>query len=121
MLLSVDFADIEAMQSTGRWDEAGDALAAAATVSRPPVPTSCAVHEHHAQGRRPDRRPPSTIPLLHLADTTADAVLAAGMTRVGLLGTAFTMEQEFYRDRLAGHGLDVVVPGAPTTERSCTG
>jgi aspartate racemase len=50
------------------------------------------------------------IPMLNLADTTARAVLAAGLTRVGLLGTRFTMEQAFYRDRLAGHGIDVVVP-----------
>ncbi len=51
-----------------------------------------------------------SVPLLHLADATAAAVLAAGVTRVGLLGTAFTMEQDFYRDRLAAHGLDVLVP-----------
>jgi aspartate/glutamate racemase len=53
-----------------------------------------------------------SVPLLHLADTTADAVLAAGLSRVGLLGTAFTMEQDFYRDRLASHGLEVLVPEA---------
>ncbi len=51
-----------------------------------------------------------SVPLLHLADATAAAVLAAGVTRVGLLGTAFTMEQDFYRERLASHGLDVLVP-----------
>lgn len=52
------------------------------------------------------------IPLLHLADTTADAVIAAGVTTVGLLGTAFTMEQDFYRGHLESRGLTVVVPGA---------
>ena len=52
------------------------------------------------------------MPLLHLADTTAAAVSAAGIERVGLLGTAFTMEQPFYRDRLASHGLTVLVPAA---------
>ena len=52
------------------------------------------------------------VPLLHLADTTAAAVRAARVRRVGLLGTAFTMEQDFYVDRLASHGLDVVVPDA---------
>jgi amino-acid racemase len=50
--------------------------------------------------------------LLHLADTTAEAVCAAGVRTVGLLGTAFTMEQDFYRDRLASHGLEVLVPEA---------
>ena len=52
-----------------------------------------------------------TVPLLHIADTTAAAVATAGLRRVGLLGTAFTMEQSFYRDRLATRGLEVVVPG----------
>ena len=52
------------------------------------------------------------IPVLHLADTTAAAVGAAGATTVGLLATGFTMEQDFYRDRLAGHGLRVLVPEA---------
>jgi aspartate racemase len=52
------------------------------------------------------------IPVLHLADTTAAAVRAAGLDRVGLLGTAFTMEQDFYTGRLAEHGLDVLVPDA---------
>ena len=53
----------------------------------------------------------TTVPLLHLGDATADAVRRAGLTTVGLLGTAFTMEEEFYRGRLASHGLEVVVPG----------
>jgi aspartate racemase len=51
------------------------------------------------------------IPLLHLADATAQAALGAGLTRVGLLGTAFTMEQDFYIGRLRSHGLEVIVPG----------
>jgi aspartate racemase len=52
-----------------------------------------------------------SIPLLHIADPTATAIRVAGCTRVGLLGTRFTMEQAFYRDRLRAHGLDVLVPG----------
>ena len=52
-----------------------------------------------------------SIPLVHLADATADAVHRAGLGVVGLLGTAFTMEQAFYRDRLAANGLTVLVPG----------
>lgn len=52
------------------------------------------------------------IPLLHLADATARAVVDAGVRRVGLLGTAFTMEQDFYVDRLRTHGLDVLTPDA---------
>ncbi|GAE50012.1 hypothetical protein XPR_1493 [Xanthomonas arboricola pv. pruni MAFF 301420] len=52
------------------------------------------------------------LPLLHIADATADALIAAGVTRVGLLGTRFTMEQPFYRERLAARGLQVLVPPA---------
>lgn len=51
-----------------------------------------------------------SIPFLHVGDATAAAVRRAGITTVGLLGTAFTMEQDFYRDRLATHGLTVLVP-----------
>ena len=53
-----------------------------------------------------------SIPLVHLADATATAVRGAGLSTVGLSGTAFTMEQDFYRDRLAAHGLSVLVPQA---------
>jgi aspartate racemase len=52
------------------------------------------------------------IPLLHLADTTATAIVAKGLTKVGLLGTAYTMEQDYYRNRLARHGFEVIVPDA---------
>src|SRR5690606_15443139 len=54
-----------------------------------------------------------SVPFLHLADATAAAVLAAGVGRVALLGTRYTMEQDFYRGRLEGHGLEVLVPDEP--------
>jgi aspartate racemase len=57
------------------------------------------------------------IPLLHIADVTAGAARSAGLTRVGLLGTASTMEQAFYRDRLTAQGLDVAVPDARARAR----
>ncbi|HSS67022.1 MAG TPA: aspartate/glutamate racemase family protein [Nocardioidaceae bacterium] len=110
VMLSVDFADIEAMQAEGRWDEAGDALAAEARRLQAGgadflVLCTNTMHKVAAQIEAA-----IDIPMVNLADTTAGAVLAAGLTRVGLLGTRFTMEQSFYRDRLASHGLDVVVP-----------
>jgi aspartate racemase len=52
-----------------------------------------------------------SIPVLHLCDVTASAALATGVTRVGLLGTKYTMEQDFYRDRLARHGVQTLIPG----------
>ena len=110
---SVDFAEIEELQVAGQWDEAGELLAAeAGRAARRPARSCCCCAPTPCT-RWPTRsRRPSAIPLLHLADTTAAAVRAAGLTTVGLLGTAFTMEQDFYRDRLAGHGLRVLVPDA---------
>ncbi|SER48054.1 aspartate/glutamate racemase family protein [Streptomyces qinglanensis] len=110
VLYSVDFAEIEVLQEQGRWDEAGGILAAAARALEAAgadllvlcTNTMHRVAEHIEEAVE--------VPLLHLADATADAVRAAGLRRVGLLGTAFTMEQDFYRGRLAAGGLSVLVP-----------
>ena len=110
LLYSVDFAEIEAMQAEARWDEAGERLAAAAAALEAggaDLLLLC-TNTMHKVADRIERS--VSIPFLHLADATAAAVLAAGVGTVGLLGTAFTMEQDFYRDRLASHGLTVLVP-----------
>jgi len=108
VLLSVDFAEIEALQVSGRWDEAGALLAGAAKqveAAGADFLLLCTNTMHEVAAA-------VGVPLLHLADATAAAVKAAGLTTVGLLGTAFTMEQSFYRDRLTSHGLAVLVPDA---------
>jgi aspartate racemase len=110
VLYSVDFAEIERLQVDGRWDEAGAVLAEAAKsveAAGADMLLICTNTMHKVAGQVAAA---VGIPLLHLADTTADAVLAQGVRRVGLLGTAFTMEQDFYRGRLAAAGLDVLVP-----------
>ncbi|MER5885453.1 aspartate/glutamate racemase family protein [Streptomyces sp. NPDC001941] len=112
VVYSVDFADIERLQAQGRWDEAGRILADAARALHAAgcdLLLLCTNTMHKVADQVEAATP---LPLLHLADTTADAVRAAGLRRVGLLGTAFTMEQDFYRDRLASGGLDVRVPDA---------
>lgn len=112
LLRSVDFADVEELQVSGRWDEAGALLATAARElenAGAEVLVLCTNTMHKVADTVAGA---VGIPLLHLADTTAAAARAQGLVRVGLLGTAFTMEQDFYRDRLASHGLEVVVPGA---------
>ncbi|HEV2640722.1 MAG TPA: aspartate/glutamate racemase family protein [Actinocrinis sp.] len=116
VLYSVDFAGIERLQVEGRWDEAGAVLAeAAAAVERAgaQVLLICTntMHKVADQVQAAIR-----IPLLHLADASARAVSAQGISCVGLLGTAFTMEQDFYRGRLEQHGLKVLVPDAPGRE-----
>lgn len=112
VLASLDFADIERRQAAGEWDEAGLILAEAAKrleAAGAEVLVLCTNTMHRVadavQGA-------VGIPLLHLADTTARAAGARGLSTLGLLGTAFTMEQAFYRDRLAGHGFTVLTPPA---------
>jgi len=116
VLYSVDFADIAAMQSTGRWDDAAVELVAAAKALEAAGADFVLLCTNTMHKVADQVQAAISIPLLHLADTTADAVLAADMTRVGLLATAFTMEQDFYRDRLTSRGLDIVVPDSADRE-----
>ena len=112
VLVSVDFAEIEQLQVTGQWERAGELLAEAAKSAEAAgaeLLLLCTNTMHKVAGQIQDA---VSIPLVHLADTTAAAVRRAGLSTVGLLGTAFTMEQDFYRDRLASHGLTVLVPPA---------
>ncbi|MEU9130857.1 aspartate/glutamate racemase family protein [Kitasatospora sp. NPDC048540] len=112
VLYSVDFAEIERLQVAGRWAEAGEVLAAAARSLEAAGADLLLICTNTMHKVADQVAAAVDVPLLHLADTTAEAVLAAGLRKVGLLGTAFTMEQDFYRDRLAGHGLEVLVPDA---------
>jgi len=112
VLVSVDFAEIERLQVAGQWEQAGVLLAGAAKSAEAAgaeLLLLCTNTMHKVAGQIQDA---VSIPLVHLADTTAAAVRRAGLSTVGLLGTAFTMEQDFYRDRLASHGLTVLVPPA---------
>ncbi len=113
VLASVDFADIERLQVAGRWDEAGRLLAETAKgleAAGADLLLLCTNTMHKVADQV---QAAVGIPLLHLADATAAAVHRAEVSTIGLLGTAFTMEQDFYRDRLAGHGLRVLVPVPP--------
>jgi len=112
LVYSVDFAEIEQLQATGAWEEAGDLLAAVGQsleAAGADLLLLCTNTMHKVAGAVEEA---VSIPLLHIADVAAEAVRSAGITRVGLLGTAFTMEQSFYKDRLAAHGLEVIVPSA---------
>ena len=112
VLVSVDFADIEQLQVTGDWSRAGELLAAqAATVEAAGagVLLLCTNTMHKVADQV---QAAIGIPLLHIADVTAAAVAAAGLSTIGLLGTAFTMEQDFYSGRLGSRGLTVLVPPA---------
>ncbi|MFI2368624.1 aspartate/glutamate racemase family protein [Streptomyces sp. NPDC018833] len=112
VLHSVDFAEIEALQAAGEWQRAGDILAEVAkglAAAGAELLLICTNTMHKVADQV---QAAVGVPLLHLADATAGAVRAQGLATVGLLGTAFTMEQDFYRDRLASHGLTVLTPHA---------
>ncbi|MDH6573642.1 aspartate racemase [Streptomyces sp. SAI-117] len=112
VLYSVDFAEIEQMQVQGRWAEAAEILAEAARSLEAAGADLMLICTNTMHKVADAVEAAVSIPLLHLADATADAVRAAGLSRVGLLGTAFTMEQDFYRGRLEAGGLHVYIPGS---------
>ncbi len=110
VLASVDFADVEELQVAGRWDEAGQLLAEAAKGLEAAGADLLLICTNTMHKVADQVQAAVGIPLLHLGDATAQAVNLAGLGTIGLLGTAFTMEQDFYRDRLSSHGLQVVIP-----------
>jgi len=111
ILYSVEFAEIEVLQHAGRWDEAAQVMVEAGqSLERAGADfiVLCTNTMHKLAG---EIEAGVSIPLLHIADATAEVVKAAGIRRVGLLGTRYTMEQEFYKGRLVEkHGLEVVIP-----------
>ncbi|WP_300619748.1 aspartate/glutamate racemase family protein [Dokdonella sp.] len=111
VLYSVDFAAIEELQRRGDWDAAGRVLAEASQALQRAGAQALVICTNTMHRVLPQIEPDLQVPVLHIADATAARIRTAGFTRVGLLGTRFTMEQDFYRGRLAQHGLDVRVPG----------
>jgi len=117
VLYSVDFAEVEVRQHQGRWDElTGLMIDAARRVERAGAEllVICA-NTMHKMADEVQRE--IGIPILHIGDVTAEAVKSRSIKKVGLLGTRFTMEQDFYKQRLVRkHGLEVIVPGEKERE-----
>ncbi|RRQ26365.1 aspartate/glutamate racemase family protein [Rhodococcus sp. Eu-32] len=112
ILDSLDFAEVEALQVAGDWDSAATLLAEEA-VNLQHAGAEIVVLCTNTMHKVADAIEAAvSIPVLHIADATAAAVKHTEVTRVGLLGTAFTMEQSFYRERLENSGLGVVVPSS---------
>ena len=118
LLHSVDFHEIEACQSSGEWDKAGQMLADAALgLERAGAQgiLMCTNTMHKVASHIEDR---CSLPFLHIADATGRAIRAAGMTRVALLGTRYTMEQDFYRGRLQTEfGISTLIPEADDRQK----
>ena len=114
LMFTVNFHEIERLQHAERWDEAGEILADAA-LRLEAGGADCIVLCTNTMHKLADFMTEAvSIPMLHIADATAKAVMARGIKRIGLLGTAFTMEHEFYKGRLEqGFGLEVLTPPKP--------
>lgn len=117
VLVSVDFHAVEKLQAAGAWDAAGELMAQAAKslqAAGADLVLLCTNTMHKVADAI---EAAVEIPLLHIADPTAQAIQRAGFKIVGLLGTRFTMEQDFYRGRLIErHGLEVIVPNQSDRE-----
>ena len=110
VMVSVDFAEVERLQAAGEWERAGELLAREAQGLEAAGAEAIVLCTNTMHLVAPAIEAAVSIPLLHLGDVTGRAVRAAGIKGVGMLGTRFTMQQPFMRDRIASHGLDVLVP-----------
>lgn len=117
LIRSYNFADIQQLQTDGQWDRAGELLAADAQKLEGAGAELILLCTNTMHKVADVIEAAIGVPFVHLADTTAMAIREAGLTNVGLLGTKFTMEQSFYRERLESHGLNIQVPTPEERER----
>lgn len=118
LLYSVDFAEVERLQRDDRWEEAGSFLSEAALVLENAGAELLVLCTNTMHRVAPAIEARTQIPLVHIADVTARAICAAGISTVGLLGTRFTMEHDFYRGRFENEfGLTVHVPDGDSRDR----
>ncbi len=113
VLYSVDFAEIEALQHQGDWPATARILSGAALSLENAGADFLMIGTNTMHKVAPEVEEAINIPLLHIADATAKVLTQDNIQRVGLLGTRFTMEQAFYRERLEAAGIEVVTPDAP--------
>jgi len=114
LLLSVDFSPVEHMQNRGEWRTLGQLMAGAARSLEGAGAEAVVICANTMHQLAEDITAAVKIPLIHIADAAAVEVKKKGLTTIGLLGTRYTMEMDFYRGRLeAQHGLKVLVPGEP--------
>ncbi|MBK3662158.1 aspartate/glutamate racemase family protein [Bradyrhizobium diazoefficiens] len=112
LIYSYDFQEIKEMQYAGRWTEAAASLAEIAQRLESAGACAIVLCTNTMHKLAPDIVSKLTIPFIHIGDATAERIRARGYRRVGLLGTIFTMEEDFYIDRLRAHDLDVRIPTA---------
>ena len=111
LMYSVDFAEVEEMQHKGEWDKATALMVQAAKNLENGGADFIVICTNTMHKMADDIQNAVSIPVLHIADPTAEAIKAKGLTKIALLGTKYTMEQDFYRGRLIEkHGLEVLIP-----------
>jgi aspartate racemase len=117
LMLSVDFAEVEDLQREGRWEEAGNLMAKAALSLELGGADFLVICTNTMHKSAPQIETAVKIPLLHIADATAGRIQQAGLHKIGLLGTRFTMTEDFYRGRLEQKfGLEVLIPEKDSRE-----
>lgn len=110
LLYSVDFAEIEACQAAGDWDRSAAILGEAAQSLERAGADLLVICTNTMHKVAPQIQAQIRIPLVHIAEATADALHRSGITKVALLGTKYTMTQDFYKDKLIASGIDVLIP-----------
>lgn len=117
MMVSVEFAEIETLQHQDRWDEAAKILIAAARSLESGGADFTIICTNTMHKLYDNIQQSVRIPLLHIADATAELIKAQGIQKIALLGTRFTMEENFYKGRLIEkYGLEVIIPGSEDME-----
>lgn len=117
LMLSVEFSEVEELQRAGRWQEAGEMMAQAALSLERGGADFLVICTNTMHKSTPQIEAAVHIPLLHIADATAGRIQQAGLRKIGLLGTRFTMQEDFYRGRLEQKfGLEVLVPETASRE-----
>ena len=110
LLYSVDFAEIEHYQATGDWEKSAQVLSDVALKLEKAGADFIIICTNTMHKVAPQIQQRISIPILHIAQATADTLLEQGIQKVGLLGTKYTMTQDFYKEKLLESGLEVLIP-----------
>ncbi|MGE4277754.1 MAG: aspartate/glutamate racemase family protein [Lawsonibacter sp.] len=116
LLYSVDFAEIEAYQASGAWEKSGDVLAEAAQNLEKAGADFIVICTNTMHKVAPQMAERIHIPILHIAEATAEELIKQNIRRVALLGTKYTMTQDFYKEKLVKSGIEVLIPDADDVE-----
>ena len=116
LLYSVDFDEIEKYQSSGEWEKSAEVLSQAAMNLEKAGADFIVICTNTMHKVAPKIQSHISIPIIHIAEATADELIKRGISRVTLLGTKYTMTQDFYKDKLLKAGIDVVIPDSTGIE-----